>query len=136
MAACECRGCRGAAGRRRWRRCASAAGIPEVLRPRYEALAVVPPDTPLPMTMLRRLWGLASEPDAEATANLLEGKVRHRLTLWTCPACMRSSPSFGLFVSGRPLSGVFCPEMALQTCAVKRTCAVKSTSLTGCEHSL
>ena len=52
------------------------AGMPEALRPRYEALSVVPPDTPLPMSMLRRLWGLASDADAEATANLLESKAR------------------------------------------------------------
>ena len=52
------------------------AGVPEALRPRYEALSVVPPDTPLPMSMLRRLWRLGSDTDAEATANLLESKAR------------------------------------------------------------
>ena len=54
---------------------ADRAGVPEALRPRYEALSIVPPDTPLPMTMLRRLWGLPCETDAEATVNLLESKV-------------------------------------------------------------
>ena len=54
---------------------AERAGIPEALRPRYEALSIIPPDTPLPMTLLRRLWGLACEADAEAAANLLESKV-------------------------------------------------------------
>lgn len=38
---------------------------------RFLALAVVPVDTPLPMSMLRRLWSLKSNADAEATANLL-----------------------------------------------------------------
>lgn len=38
---------------------------------RFLALAVVPVDTPLPMSMLRRLWGLNSDADAEATGNLL-----------------------------------------------------------------
>lgn len=50
-------------------------GLPESLKERYGRLGVVPPDTPLPMTMLKRLWGLASETDAEATANLFESKV-------------------------------------------------------------
>jgi hypothetical protein len=51
------------------------AGLPDQLKERYGQLAVVPADTPLPMTMLKRLWGLASESDAEATANLFESKV-------------------------------------------------------------
>lgn len=38
---------------------------------RVLALAVVPVDTPLPMSMLRRLWTLKTSADAEATANLL-----------------------------------------------------------------
>ena len=51
-------------------------GVPEALRARVLALAVVPPDTPLPMSMLAMLWRLGSLADAEATANLLEGQVR------------------------------------------------------------
>lgn len=51
-------------------------GIPEALRARALALAVVPLDTPLPMSMLPMLWRLGSLADAEATANLLEGQVR------------------------------------------------------------
>ena len=38
---------------------------------RFLDLAVVPVEAPLPMSMLRRLWGLGSDTDAEATANLL-----------------------------------------------------------------
>ena len=38
---------------------------------RFLDLAVVPSETPLPMSMLRRLWSLGSDADAEATANLL-----------------------------------------------------------------
>ena len=51
------------------------AGLPNSLKDRYVALGVVPPDTPLPMNMLTRLWGLEQESDAEATANLFETKV-------------------------------------------------------------
>ena len=54
-------------------------GVPEALRARVLALAVVPPDTPLPMSMLAMLWRLGSLADAEATANLLEGQVRGSL---------------------------------------------------------
>ncbi len=49
--------------------------MPESLRERYTRLGVVPPDTPLPMNMLKRLWCLESEKDAEATANLFESKA-------------------------------------------------------------
>lgn len=35
-------------------------------------LAVVPDNTPLPMTMLSKLWHLPGEGDAEASANLLQ----------------------------------------------------------------
>ena len=38
---------------------------------RFMDLAVVPVETPLPMSMLQRLWSLSSDTDAEATANLL-----------------------------------------------------------------
>ena len=38
---------------------------------RFMALAVVPVDTPLPMSMLQRLWAVATPDDAEATANLM-----------------------------------------------------------------
>ncbi|KAK9840975.1 hypothetical protein WJX81_003475 [Elliptochloris bilobata] len=48
--------------------------IPDALRARFLALAVVPLDTPLPMAMLAALWRLSSLADAEATANLLEGQ--------------------------------------------------------------
>jgi len=41
------------------------------MRERFLALGILPSETPLPMSMLRRLWGLASDSDAEATANLL-----------------------------------------------------------------
>lgn len=51
------------------------AGLPDALRDRYVTLGVVPPDTPLPMNMLKRLWGLNNESDAEATANMFETKV-------------------------------------------------------------
>lgn len=51
------------------------AGIPEDLRSLYARLMVVPPDTPLPMTMLKRLWNLPAEDKAEATAALFESKV-------------------------------------------------------------
>ena len=51
------------------------AGLPDALRDRYVTLGVVPPDTPLPMNMLKRLWGLNNEGDAEATANMFETKV-------------------------------------------------------------
>lgn len=56
-------------------------GVPEALRARVLALAVVPPDTPLPMSMLAMLWRLGSLADAEATANLLEGQVRGSVLL-------------------------------------------------------
>lgn len=48
--------------------------VPEGLREHYMCLAVVPPDTPLPMCMLARLWNLADENDAEASANMLESR--------------------------------------------------------------
>jgi hypothetical protein len=51
-------------------------GVPGALRPRFLALAVVPPDTPLPMAALAHLWRLGSLADAEATANLLEAQAR------------------------------------------------------------
>lgn len=51
------------------------AGIPESMEERYVSLGVVPPDTPLPMNMLKRLWNLATQRDAEATANIFETKV-------------------------------------------------------------
>ncbi len=51
-------------------------GVPGPLRPRFLALAVVPPDTPLPMAALAHLWRLGSLADAEATANLLEAQAR------------------------------------------------------------
>jgi hypothetical protein len=77
---------------------AERAGVPEALRPRYEALSIIPPDTPLPMTMLRRLWGLPCDTDAEATANLLESKVGFYCCCAACdcyqnlqPAAMDSS---------------------------------------------
>ena len=41
----------------------------------YARLMVVPPDTPLPMTMLKKLWNLQAEDQAEATAHLFESKV-------------------------------------------------------------
>ena len=44
----------------------------QVMWARFLALAVVPADTPLPMSMLQRLWALKSRSDAEATANMLE----------------------------------------------------------------
>ena len=51
------------------------AGIPEDLRSLYARLMVVPPDTPLPMTMLKQLWNLPAEDKAEATAAIFESKV-------------------------------------------------------------
>ena len=51
------------------------AGLSEELRSLYARLMVVPPDTPLPMTMLKRLWNLETEDKAEATASLFEKKV-------------------------------------------------------------
>ena len=51
------------------------AGIPETLRGLYARLMIVPPDTPLPMTLRKRLWNLDAEDKAEATANLFESKV-------------------------------------------------------------
>ncbi|KAA6423724.1 MAG: hypothetical protein FRX49_06295 [Trebouxia sp. A1-2] len=40
--------------------------------PRYLRLAVVPDNTPLPMTMLSKLWRLSGEREAEGCANLLQ----------------------------------------------------------------
>ena len=51
------------------------AGLAEDLRSLYARLMIVPPDTPLPMTMLKRLWNLKAEDKAEATASLFEKKV-------------------------------------------------------------
>ena len=39
---------------------------------RYTRLAVVPDNTPLPMTMLRKLWQLASEREAEECCYMLQ----------------------------------------------------------------
>lgn len=39
---------------------------------RYTRLAVVPDNTPLPMTMLRKLWQLASEREAEDCCYMLQ----------------------------------------------------------------
>ena len=39
---------------------------------RYMRLAVVPDNTPLPMTMLSKLWQQPAEGDAEASANMLQ----------------------------------------------------------------
>ena len=51
------------------------AGLPGNLRSLYARLMVVPPDTPLPMTMLKRLWNLEAEDKADTTASLFEKKV-------------------------------------------------------------
>lgn len=67
------------------------AGIPETLKSLYARLLVVPPDTPLPMTMLKRLWNLPAEDKAGATASLMESKVR---------AFHHSSPGCSLRNSG------------------------------------
>ena len=47
---------------------------------RYLRLAAVPDNTPLPMTMLSKLWQLSGEQEAEQCANLLLslGPGRHR----------------------------------------------------------
>lgn len=39
---------------------------------RYMRLAVVPDNTPLPMTMLSKLWQLPGQGEAETAANLLQ----------------------------------------------------------------
>jgi hypothetical protein len=49
-------------------------GLTGVLKEHYLSLCIVPNDTPLPMTMLARLWRTTEE-DAEASANLLEQSV-------------------------------------------------------------
>ncbi|CAL8467022.1 g6558 [Coccomyxa elongata] len=66
------------------------AGVPDALRERYTRLGVVPPDTPLPMNMLKRLWCLENESDAEATANLFESKGIMRV------ACLFDGTAWGL----------------------------------------
>ena len=60
----------------------TALGVPEPMHMRYVRLAVVPSDTPLPMSMLMRLWDLGSESDAEATANMMEDRGIMRVA---CP---------------------------------------------------
>lgn len=47
-------------------------GLPKEMFDRYLRLAVVPDSTPLPMTMLSKLWRLSGEGDAEGCANLLQ----------------------------------------------------------------
>ncbi|KAK9810336.1 hypothetical protein WJX72_008917 [[Myrmecia] bisecta] len=65
-------------------------GIPEALRARYVRLAVVPSDTPLPMSMLMRLWSPGSETDAEATANMMEDRSIMRV------ACLYDGSAWAL----------------------------------------
>lgn len=45
---------------------------PGMLLCRYMRLAVVPDNTPLPMTMLSKLWQLPGQGEAETLANLLQ----------------------------------------------------------------
>lgn len=54
--------------------CSCSHCKPDALWPahRYLRLAVVPDNTPLPMTMLRKLWQLSGEREAEGCANLLQ----------------------------------------------------------------
>ena len=73
--------------------------IQEALRPRVLALALVPPDTPLPMSMLAMLWRLGSLSDAEATANLLEGQARRS------PCCSMGKPRQFLCPAKKRLRG-------------------------------
>ncbi|KAL3139891.1 hypothetical protein ABBQ38_004185 [Trebouxia sp. C0009 RCD-2024] len=47
-------------------------GIPKAMCDRYMRLAVVPDNTPLPMTMLSKLWQLPGLREAEDSANLLQ----------------------------------------------------------------
>ena len=61
---------------------------------RYLKLAVVPDNTPLPMTMLVKLWRVSGEQDAEATANLMEQGGIMRV------ACLYDGSAWALVDSG------------------------------------
>eukprot|EP00891_Asterochloris_glomerata_P002441 jgi/Astpho2/2441/Aster-05689 len=69
-------------------------GIPKAMRDRYLKLAVVPDNTPLPMTMLVKLWRVSGEQDAEATANLMEQGGIMRV------ACLYDGSAWALVDSG------------------------------------
>ena len=69
------------------------AGIPETLRSLYARLMIVPPDTPLPMTMLKRLWNFPAEDKAEAMASLFESKVPAPITA-IAVSCRKNIISF------------------------------------------
>lgn len=51
-------------------RLCEARGVPKLLRPFLEALAVLPADVPLPMSLLSRLWS-TNVSDAQAAAQAL-----------------------------------------------------------------
>lgn len=94
------------------------AGIPETLRSLYARLMIVPPDTPLPMTMLKRLWNLPADDKAESTAALLESKVQTSIVAPQACCAVVKEFSCGLLQSTRTFATLLVPMCAAEVCCI------------------